>query len=180
MTFLNKLEEAYKTQSWDEVAQVLDMLGVSVTPVSETTDLLPKSKRRKVKAEVVVAPEPPKPAESFQIQHERKQDGWEEIPKRRTNTFIDTKEDMKSGPYRPQYKGKRPKGVKAEYPSYDAYLQDVMYSKEAAPKTTRPPVTKIKISCDQCKQVVEEYPSLITYSDPETRRFICNECCKLK
>jgi hypothetical protein len=189
MNLVEQLKQAYDKQEWDGVANALKMLGVEVTqkieePMAVVTEGKvvkgglnppPKTKAR---------PKPHKGSsttidmEEFKVKPANSSGGWQDIPMQRTNLFVDTKEDIKfSGPYRPEYKnGKRPKGVKAEYPSYEQYLQEVMYSKTKNRTTTRPPANKVKIKCAKCNKTYEEYPSTIRYTNPEEKTWWCNDC----
>lgn len=172
MTFIAKLEEAYKTQNWDEVGEVLQMLGVEVMSVTDTP------KKKSSKKAVQPAPVPNNRIDMQQFMTTgNKAAGWEEIPKHHTNTFVDDRADINlGGPYRPQYKGKRPKGVKAEYPSYEDYLKEVVYPKNKAKKNTRPSVNKVDIVCSKCHQTHKEYPGSIRYANVEDKVWYCNTC----
>lgn len=175
MNLIEKLEFGYYNQDWTAIADALKLLGVETKPqIKEKVASKPPTKAKVQKTEVSTTVD----IEQFNVSNRGKsKDMWEEISTKHYNTFVDTKEDMKSGSYKPDYpKGKRPKGVKAEYPSYEAYLQDVMYKKQSTNKNRRPPSTKVKMTCAKCHETSEVYPSQIVYSSLEDKKWLCNAC----
>jgi len=181
MNFTELLKHGYENEDWASIKAALDMFGIQASPPKKAkagpAKAIKEGKKSKGNQNEPpiddVRPEPPKSSRQtdmneFKVDNQLSQT-WEEIPKKRVNLFVDSKEDLKNAkPY-------QPKGSRKTYANHDAYLNEVLYPKKRT-STPRAQVSKVKIDCSVCKKTYEEYPSTIVYSNLEEKRWTCNNC----